>query len=101
MFCRPFPPSIVLCGSISLYQGSEGYGIKNLPLLVGRMVRMQGFMANQYRAAFPAAIEKLRGWVSSGAVTARETVTEGLENLPEAFIGLFEGKNTGKAVVQV
>ena len=44
---------------------------------------------------------RLRRWVADGEVRYRETVTEGIESAPEAFLGLFEGTNVGKQLVRV
>lgn len=56
---------------------------------------------DEWAKRFPEALHQLASWVIEGKVKARETVVEGLENAPHAFIGLFDGTNTGKMVVKV
>jgi NADPH-dependent curcumin reductase CurA len=50
---------------------------------------------------YPEALARLAGWVASGQIEVRETVVEGLESAPKAFLNLFDGSNTGKIVVKV
>jgi len=63
--------------------------------------RMQGFLVTDYAARFNEAIPRLARWVLDGDIRYRETVTEGLENAPRAFIGMLNGENRGKALVKV
>ena len=62
---------------------------------------VEGILIRDYAERYEQASERLTGWVASGDLTYRETVTEGLENAPDAFLGLFEGENVGKQVVKV
>ena len=62
---------------------------------------MEGLLVSDYVARFDVARDRLEGWVASGDVDHRETVVEGLEHAPEAFLGLFSGDNVGKQVVRV
>lgn len=93
---------IVLCGQISTYnQTEERPGMNVLPLVLLRNLTISGFHVNNYQDRYPEAIRQLSEWVREGKLKMKETVVEGLENLPEAFIGLFSGKNTGKMIVKV
>jgi hypothetical protein len=56
---------------------------------------------SDFAPRFDAASERLAEWVASGELAHRETVVEGLENAPDAFLGLFSGDNVGKQVVRV
>lgn len=60
-----------------------------------------GFIAYDFRGRFPEAQRRVAVWVESGALHVRETVVEGFENVPKAFLGLFTGTNLGKMIVRV
>ena len=93
---------VVVCGAISLYNETEiPTGPRVQPLLVKNRILMQGFIVSDYAAKFPDAIKQLSQWLEEGKLTYSETVVEGFERIPQAFIDLFEGKNTGKMVVKV
>lgn len=93
---------VVLCGAISSYNDTAPTpGPTNLSLAIGRRLRLEGFIVSDHverRAAFLADME---AWVRNGAVRADETVVEGLEAAPDAFVGLFRGDNVGKMLVRV
>jgi len=63
--------------------------------------RVQGLLVGDFATRFGEASERLGRWVASGELEHRETIVEGLENAPDAFLGLFSGDNIGKQVVQV
>ena len=93
---------IALCGSISMYNDTEaGSGITNLPRMVGLGVNMRGFLVRHYASMRPDFLRDMGAWIASGRVTYRETVMEGIESAPDAFIGLFKGANIGKMVVRI
>ncbi len=56
---------------------------------------------SDYHDRWPEGVEKLTQWYGEGKLQSEETVTEGFEQIPSAFLGLFKGENTGKAVVKV
>ena len=62
---------------------------------------MQGFTIRDFEDDFPQAIQQLGQWLKEGKLTYEETVVEGFENTPQAFLDLFDGKNKGKMVVAV
>jgi NADPH-dependent curcumin reductase CurA len=70
-------------------------------LLIVVRARMQGFLVSDYAPRFGEAIPRLARWVMNGDIRYRETVTEGLENAPRAFIGMLNGENRGKALVKL
>lgn len=96
---------IAVCGAISSYNAKE---TPLAPMIQGLMIykglRMQGFVVTNYTADNDkknTAYSDLVGWIAEGKIKSRETIYEGFESIPEAFIGLFLGKNIGKAVVKV
>ncbi|GAD53182.1 putative oxidoreductase YncB [Halarchaeum acidiphilum MH1-52-1] len=94
--------SVAVCGQIALYN-EEGVptGPRKLHTLVEKRARVEGFLVGDYAPRFEEATERLVGWVQEGEIAFRETVVDGLENAPDAFVGLFEGENVGKQVVRV
>ncbi|HEV8029265.1 MAG TPA: NADP-dependent oxidoreductase [Stellaceae bacterium] len=99
--CNPFA-RIPLCGMISQYNaGDDRYGVKNLMAAVGMRIKLQGFIVSDHMERWPEALKELSDGVRSGKIKYRETVTQGLENAPRAFIGLLKGENFGKQLVKV
>jgi NADPH2:quinone reductase len=93
---------VAVCGQISLYNAeSVPTGPRKLPGLIETRATVRGFLVSDFAPRFEAATRQLREWVSAGDLAYRETVTDGLENAPAAFVGLFEGDNVGKQLVQV
>jgi len=93
---------IVLCGLISIYNSEKPeVGVKPQPFLLVRSALMRGFIITQYASRFGEGIGQLAQWFTSGQLKHVETIVEGFENTPKAFIGLFKGENLGKQVVKV
>ncbi len=93
---------VVICGQISLYNATEmPVGPRLQPLLLKRSVLMQGFIVSDFADRVAEGSKQLNQWVSEGKLKFEETIVEGFEKLPETFLGLFEGKNTGKYLVKV
>jgi NADPH-dependent curcumin reductase CurA len=96
-----FHARIALCGQISQYNNTKpsvGYSI--LPHLLTRSVMLQGFIVSNYSDRFSEALTHLTKWLNEGKIKYTETVIDGFENLPEAFLGLFKGSNQGKMLVK-
>lgn len=92
---------IVLCGQISLYNSVEvPTGPRLQPLLLKKSALMQGFIVSNFAPRFDEGIQQLAQWLGDGKLTCQETIIQGFESLPEAFIGLFHGRNTGKLLVE-
>src|SRR4051794_7771282 len=88
---------VIACGSISRYNDEKPQpGPRNLAFVVTKRLRMQGFIVTAHVARFGDFVREVGRWVGDGTFDARETVLEGLENVPAAFAGLFHGDNTGK-----
>lgn len=97
-----FHSRIVLCGQISQYNNTEvEYGPRIQGKLVTHSILMQGFIVSNYSTRFKEGYEQLGKWIKEGKIKYRETITDGLENAPDAFIGLFTGENIGKQLVRV
>lgn len=93
---------IAVCGSISGYNDTEvSMGPRVQGILVKNSVLMQGFIVSNYKNRFPEAITQLASWLQDGKLTYAETIVDGFDNIPQAFIDLFEGKNEGKMIVKV
>jgi NADPH:quinone reductase len=93
---------IVNCGAISLYNETEiPKGPRHEGLLIKNSLLMQGFIVRDYVKDFGPAINQLSTWLNEGKIKYNETVIEGFENIPNAFLDLFEGKNKGKMIVKV
>lgn len=95
---------VVMCGSISNYNkdGWEAaYGIRNLFNVIGKSLKLQGFIITDWASEFAENTQRLVGWVVEGKLKVKETIVEGFENLPKAFKGLFAGDNQGKMIVKV
>ena len=101
MNINPFA-RIAVCGAISVYnETSQPKGISVQPFLIKNRVLMQGFIVSDYAAKFPKALIQLSQWLTEGLLTYTETIVEGFDQIPQAFIDLFEGKNKGKMVVKI
>jgi len=98
---KPFG-KVVLCGMISQYNRTEPLaGPSNLFLAITNRIRLQGFIVRDHynlQNEFQSIMSK---WISEGKITWKETVVNGLENAPKAFIGLFKGENFGKMLIKV
>ena len=64
-------------------------------------LRMEGFLVHRWLDRWDEGVLQMAKWIQDGKIKAKETIVKGFENTPDAFIGLFTGKNTGKMIVQV
>lgn len=93
---------IVICGQISMYNSTEPLpGLRPQPFLLVNSATMKGFIISQYASRFGEGVKQLAEWFMSGKLKHAESIVEGFENTPQAFIGLFSGENLGKQVVKV
>jgi NADPH-dependent curcumin reductase CurA len=98
---RPFG-RFAMCGAISMYNATEPPpGPRNLFLVVGKQLKLEGFIVSTHWDMLADFHRDLAGWVKDGKVTWKETVFEGIEKAPDAFRGLFSGENLGKMLVKV
>ena len=93
---------IAACGMISRYNDTTPVaGPPNLFLVVGKRIRMQGFIVSDHADRLDDFQRDMAQWIRDGRMKWQETTYDGLENAPAAFMGLFKGENIGKAVVRV
>ena len=93
---------IVSCGMISSYNDqSPQPGPSNLFKVIGKRLRMQGFIVRDHNDVQQEFQTKMTEWIKAGKLNWEETVTEDLENAPQAFINLFSGDKMGKALVKL
>lgn len=92
----------VNCGAISLYNNTEvPKSLSVQPFLVKKSSSMQGFVIIDFADKFQEGIMQLAAWLGQGKLQNTETIVEGFDKIPQAFLDLFEGKNKGKMVVKV
>lgn len=93
---------VVCCGAISQYDSDAPSGPRNLPgLIVVKRLRMEGFIVMDFAKDDAKALRALQHWVATGQIKVFEDIVEGLENAPQALIGLLAGDNLGKRMVRV
>lgn len=93
---------IIICGSISIYnETSLPQSLSVQPFLLRSSALMQGFIVNDFQDKFPEALKNLSLWLTEGKMSYKETLVEGFDRIPQAFMDLFEGKNKGKMIVKV
>jgi NADPH-dependent curcumin reductase CurA len=93
---------IILCGQISLYcLDKPDVGPRPQPYLLVNRALMKGFIVSDYAPRFSEGVMQLAKWLAEGKLKYAETIVEGFENTPRAFIGLFTGENLGKQIVKV
>jgi hypothetical protein len=93
---------IVACGSIAGYNATEPVpGPRNMFMVVTKRLRMQGFIVFDHFDRLGAFVAEVAPRVADGTIGYRETIVEGIERAPEAFLALFSGENVGKMLVRV
>ncbi|HEY1522249.1 MAG TPA: NADP-dependent oxidoreductase [Solirubrobacteraceae bacterium] len=92
---------VVLCGAISQYNEGAQEGPRNYMALLIKRARMEGFVVFDYARRYAEAAQEIAGWISSGQLTTREHIVDGLETFPESLLMLYRGENTGKLMLRV
>ena len=93
---------VVCCGAISQYDDVAPAGPRNLPgVVVVKRLRMEGFIVMDFAKDDAKAVQALQSWINDGKIKVEEDVVHGLENAPQALIGLLAGDNKGKRMVRV
>ncbi|MDA8601375.1 NADP-dependent oxidoreductase [Gammaproteobacteria bacterium] len=93
---------IAACGMISGYNAANPEpGPNNLMLIVGKKIRITGFIVSDHVDMRDAFLSEMIPWIQAGKIKSHETVVEGIDHAVDAFLGLFSGNNFGKMVVKL
>lgn len=93
---------LVECGMIAQYNtGGPTPGPANMTLIIGKRLRLQGFIVFDFMHKRADFLAEVGPRVAAGSIMAEETVVDGIDRAPEAFLGLFSGANTGKMLVRL
>ena len=92
---------VALCGMVSQYNLAEPYGMRRIAELLNKNAMLQGFRVANYQMHRSDAEREIKLLAQSGVLTIAESVVDGLENAPAAFVGLLGGSNTGKQLVRL
>lgn len=90
-----------VCGMIDVYNSGAATELRYLARLIGNRVRIQGFIVSDYMDRAAEFYRDMGAMLAAGTLKRQETVHEGLETMPDAFLGLFSGGNTGKMLVKL
>jgi NADPH-dependent curcumin reductase CurA len=90
-----------ICGMIEGYNKGQPTSLRFLMRVIAARIRLQGFIVFDYFPRMAGFYAEMAPWLANGTVKSRETVVEGLEQTPDAFLGLFSGENTGKMLVKL
>ena len=90
-----------ICGMIEGYNDPTPPSFRFIMRIIAARIRLKGFIVFDYQPRMAEFYRDMGPWLATGQVKARDTVVEGLENMPDAFLGLFEGANVGKMLVRV
>jgi NADPH-dependent curcumin reductase CurA len=92
---------IVVCGSISDYNSTEPYRVRNWRAILVNRLRVQGMIVFDWKDRYGEALKALGGYFAEGKLNYRESVVQGLENAPRGLIDLLGGRNFGKQLVKL
>jgi len=92
---------VVVCGSISDYNATEPYRVRNLRAVLVNRLKVQGMIVFDWKERYGEALKALGGYLAAGKLKTRESVVEGLTNAPQGFISLLKGGNFGKQLVKL
>jgi len=92
---------VAACGMIPQYNAAQSDPIFNLGKVVRNRVKMQGFIVGEHLGKLPEYTQRMSTWLRQGRIRYREDIVDGIENTPQAFVGMFKGDNIGKRLVRV
>lgn len=93
---------MVMCGAIAEYNDTTPQpGPEKMFAVIQRRLRIEGFIVSDHMRTMDEFVREVGQWLREGKIRYRETVVQGLENAPQAFMGLLKGENFGKLIVQV
>jgi NADPH-dependent curcumin reductase CurA len=90
-----------ICGMIQGYNDPAPRSFKFLPRIIAARVMVKGFLVLDYYPRIADFYAEMGPWIAAGVVKSRETIVDGLDKVPDAFVGLFNGENTGKMLVRL
>lgn len=90
-----------ICGMIEGYNKAEPSSFRFIMRIIAMRIRMKGFIVFDYQSRMQEFYEAMGAMLKGGEIKAEETIVDGLEATPEAFLGLFKGTNTGKMLVKL
>ena len=92
---------VVVCGTISDYNATDPYRVKNWRAILVNRLKVQGMIVFDFKERYGEAFKALGGYYAAGKLKTRESVVEGLANAPQGFIALLKGGNLGKQLVKL
>ena len=92
---------IVVCGTISDYNATDPYRVRNWRAILVNRLKVQGMIVFDWKERYGEALKALAGYLQEGKLKTRESVVEGLANAPQGFISLLKGGNFGKQLVKL
>ena len=90
-----------ICGMIEGYNTGQPTTLRFAMRIIAARIRLQGFIVFDYFPRMAEFYRDMAPWIANGTIKSQETVVEGLEKTPDAFLGLFKGENTGKMLVRL
>ncbi len=90
-----------LCGMIDSYNSGQPAAFRYIMRVIAMRIRLQGFIFTDFVPRMGEFYANMGPWLASGAVKSHDTIVDGLEATPDAFLGLFSGQNTGKMLVKL
>ena len=100
LLCANACARIAVCGMISRYDGSP-QPLQDPSLILTNRLKLQGFIVTEHMEVWPQALQELGALVAQGQLRPRESIAQGIESAPEAFLGLLKGRNFGKQLVKL
>jgi NADPH-dependent curcumin reductase CurA len=93
---------VAMCGAVAQYNVTEPPAApRNLGLAVAKRLTLRGYIVSDHWDRMPAMVAEVGGWLREGKLAHSETVVDGLDHAPDAFIDLLRGGNTGKMIVRL
>ena len=90
-----------ICGMIEGYNAAAPTSLRFLMRVIAARIQMKGFIVFDFQSRMPEFYRDMGAWLASGAVKSRETMVDGLDSMPDAFLGLFKGENMGKMLIRL
>jgi hypothetical protein len=90
-----------ICGMIEGYNQREPMAFRFIQRIIAARIQLKGFIVFDFFARMGEFYAEMGPWIANGTVKSRETVVDGLESTPDAFLGLFKGENTGKMLIRL